>query len=129
MNKEELPQDKGVLVDLCYVKNKSGQYETQKSTGWEVKIAALDSAWNEVDRRIEDARIEVKEGRKSAVYYFMEKSLMDVATLAAYVDFWSITVKRHFKPSVFKNLSPTRLKKYADAFEISVDELINFKAE
>lgn len=129
MNKEELPQDEGALVDLCYVKNKSGKYETQKSSGWEVKIAALDSAWNEVDRRIEDARIEVKEGRRSPVYYFMEKKLMDVATLAAYVDFWSITVKRHFKPSVFKNLSQTRLEKYAEVFEISIDELTNFKAE
>ena len=126
MNKEELPQDKGAIVDLCYVKNKSGKYETQKSTGWEVKIAALDSAWDEVDRRIEDARIEVKEGRKSAVYYFMEKNLMDVATLAAYVDFWSITVKRHFKPSVFKSLSQNRLNKYAEAFDISVEELTNF---
>jgi len=129
MNKEELPQDKGALVDLCYVKNKSGKYETQKSTGWEVKIAALDSAWDEVARRIDDARIEVSEGRMSPVYYYMEKNLMDVATLAAYVDFWSFTVKRHFKPSVFKNLSQNRLKKYAEVFEISVDELINFKAE
>jgi len=129
MNKEELPQDEGAIVDLCYVKNKSGKYETQKSSGWDVKIAALDSAWDEVSRRVKEAQIEVAEGRKSPVYYFMEKNLMDVATLAAYVDFWSITVKRHFKPSVFKNLSQTRLEKYAEVFEISVDELINFKAE
>lgn len=129
MKKEELPQDKGAIVDLCYVKNKSGKYETQKSTGWEVKIAALDSAWDEVDRRVEDARIEVKEGRKSPVFYYMEKNLMDVQTLAAYVDFWSFTVKRHFKPSVFKKLSQKRLEKYAEVFEISVEELIKFKAQ
>lgn len=129
MKKEELPQDKGALVDLCYVKNESGKYETLKSTGWDVKIAALDSAWTEVDRRITDAKIEVAEGRKSPVYYYMEKNLMDVATLAAYVEFWSITVKQHFKPSVFENLSQNRLNKYAEVFEISVDELINFKGE
>jgi len=127
MNKEELPQDKGVLVDLCYVKNESGEYETQKSSGWEVKIAALDSAWDEVARRCEDARIEVADGRKSPIYYYMEKNLMDVQTLAAYVDFWQFTVKRHFKPSVFKSLSQDRLKKYAEVFEISIDELTNFK--
>ena len=129
MKKEELPQDKGALVDLCYVKNKSGKYETHKSSGWDVKIAALDSAWDEVSRRTNEAKIEVAEGRKSPIYFFMEKNLMDVQTLAAYVDFWQITVKRHFKPSVFKNLSKIRLEKYAEVFEISVKELTQFKGE
>jgi len=129
MKKEELPQDKGALVDLCYVKNKSGKYETQKSSGWEVKIAALDSAWDEVGRRIEDARIEVIEGRKSPLYFYMEKKLMDVATLAAYAGFWSLTVKCHFRPYVFKKLSQKRIEKYADIFEISVNELTNYKGK
>ncbi len=126
MNKEDLPQDEGAIVDLCYVKNKLGKYETHKSTGWDVKIAALDSAWDEIARRTECARIEVKEGRKSAVYYFMEKNLMDVQTLAAYVNFWQFTVKQHFKPLVFKKLNQNRLNKYAEAFDISVEELTKF---
>jgi hypothetical protein len=32
-------------------------------------------------------------------------------------------VKRHAKPKIFKTLSESVLKKYADAFGISVDEL------
>lgn len=131
MKKEELSQDKSALSrytkEVCYVKNEQGQYETALSTGWDVKIDALNSAWDEVNRRIEEARIEVFEGRKSPVYYFMEKRLMEPNILAAYTDFWSFTVKRHFKPSVFKKLSRTKLDKYAEVFEISVDELINFK--
>ena len=131
MKKEELPQDNGALSrytkELCYVKNDEGKYETALSTGWEVKVAALDSAWDEVNRRIEEARLEVVEGRKSPIYYFMEKKLMDPSILSDYSGFWSITIKRHFSPSIFKKLSQSRLEKYAEVFEISVEELINFK--
>ena len=131
MKKEELSQDQSALSrytkEVCYVKNKQGQYETALSTGWDVKIDALNSAWDEVERRIEKARVDVVEGRKSPIFYFMEKQLMEPAILAAYTDFWSITIKRHFKPSVFKKLSRTRLEKYAEIFEVSVDELINYK--
>lgn len=131
MKKEDLSQDKSALSrhtkEVCYVKNSNGQYETALSTGWDVKIDALNSAWEEVDRRIEEARMDVVEGRKSPIYYYMEKRLMEPAILAAYTEYWVFTVKRHFKPSVFKKLSRKRLEKYAEVFEISVDELINYK--
>ena len=131
MKKEELSQDNSALArytkEVCYVKNEDGQYETALSTGWDVKIEALNSAWDEVNRRIEEARLDVAEGRKSPIFYFMEKKLMEPAILAAYTEFWTITVKRHFKPTVFKKLSQSRLEKYAEVFEISVSELINFK--
>lgn len=51
---------------------------------------------------------------------------MDLGVLAAYVGMWQWRVKRHFRPKKFKTLSETVLKKYADAFGISVDELKNF---
>ena len=131
MKKEEVPQDNGPLSrstkEVCYVRNDQGGYESVLSTGWEVKSAALDSAWEEVNRRIEDARIAVAEGRKSPIYYFMELKLMDFTILAAYTNFWTITVKRHMRPSVFVKLSESRLTKYAEVFEITVEELKNFK--
>jgi hypothetical protein len=42
---------------------------------------------------------------------------------------WIWRVKRHRKPSVFKRLSNKVLSKYAEAFEISIEELKNFKGE
>ena len=48
---------------------------------------------------------------------------MDVSVLASYVEIWQWRVKRHFKPSVFKKLNSKVLQKYADVFEISIDEL------
>ena len=131
MKKEEVPQDNGPLSkstkEVCYVKNDIGNFEPVLSTGWEVKSAALDSAWDEVNRRVEDARKEVADGNMSPIYYFMELKLMDAGILAAYTNFWAFNVKRHWQPKVFNKLSKRRLNKYAEVFEISVEELKNFK--
>ena len=51
---------------------------------------------------------------------------MDWEILSNYVEIWKIFVKRHAKPTVFSKLKESTLKKYAEAFEISVDELKNF---
>ncbi|MDQ6478036.1 hypothetical protein [Dyadobacter sp. LHD-138] len=131
MKKEDLPQDPGALDnftrEVCYVKNKDGKYETALSRGWDVKKDALDNAWVEVNGRIEEARQAVINGEKSPVYYFMELRLMDIPLLSGYTGFLGFFVKRHFKPSVFKGLSDRKLSKYAAAFDITLDELKNFK--
>ena len=55
--------------------------------------------------------------------------MMDLPIVAAYTGFWQWTIKRHLKPSVFKDLSDSKLQKYAEAFDISVDELKNFSPQ
>ena len=52
---------------------------------------------------------------------------MDLTILSGYTGYWKFNIKRHFKPSVFQSLSEEKYKKYAKTFEISVDELKNFK--
>ncbi|WP_320052569.1 hypothetical protein [uncultured Acetobacteroides sp.] len=131
MKKSEVPQDKSTLEnfsrEVCYAKDDDGSYNTALSTGWSVKAEALENAWEEIDRLKEEARKEVAAELKSPIYYFMQLKLMDVALLAAYTGFWKITVRRHFKPSVFEKLNQKRLAIYAGVFEISVQELKNFK--
>jgi hypothetical protein len=131
MKKEELPQDPSALAsmtrELMYVKDKDGKYTSDLSTGWEVKKDALDNAWDDIKERIEIARIAVSKGEKSPIYYFMELKIMDFPVLSGYTGFWTFTIKRHMKPNVFKSLSEKKLNKYANAFEISVEELKNFK--
>ena len=131
MKKEDLPQDAGALDkftrEVCYVKNQDGKYETALSKGWDVKKEALDSAWTDVNERIEDARQAVMRGEKSPVHYFMELRLMDLPVLSGYTGFFSFFIKRHLKPSVFKNLSEKKLGKYARAFDVTIEELKNFK--
>lgn len=133
MEKEKLPQDKSKALsnftrEVCYVKEE-GHTVQELSTGWDVKTEALDAAWSEIDRRIEDARKQVEEGKKSPILFFMELSLMDFPTLSGYTGFWKLTIKRHFKPSVFKKLSQKKLDTYAKAFKITVDQLVNFDAK
>lgn len=50
---------------------------------------------------------------------------MDWSILADYMNSWQFLIKRHAKPSVFKKLSQKTLQKYADIFQISVEELKN----
>lgn len=131
MKKEELPQDDSALAkytrEVLYVKNADGKYTTDLSTGWEVKKEALDNAWDDIHERIKEAALKVKNGEQSPILYFMELKLMDIQLLSDYTGFWKFNIKRHMKPSVFAKLSEERLKKYAKAFEISIEELKQFK--
>jgi hypothetical protein len=127
MKKEEIPQDDGALnkltKEVVYAVDSSGKYTKELSTGWEVKTKALDVAWEDIKKRIEDARQKVLRNEASPILYFMELRLMDMGIVSAYTGFWKWTIKRHLKPAVFNKLSEERLKKYAQAFNVSVDEL------
>lgn len=131
MKKEEVPQDPGALGrvtrEVCYATDKDGNYTKELSTGWDVKINALDLAWEDIDHRIKAARQKVLDNEASPVLFFMEKRLMDMTTIAAYTGFWKWQIKRHIKPSVFKKLPEKKLKRYADAFNVSVEDFINLK--
>ncbi len=130
MKKEDIPQDKSDLVsftrEVCYGKNKEGNYETQLSTGWNVKTDALDQAWEEINRRMEAALEAIERGEASPILYFMERSLMDIPTLSAYAKLWSFRVKRHLKARPFSRLNEQLLIRYAAAFKITTNELRNF---
>lgn len=128
MKKKEVPQDKSNLEsanfrELCYAVDENGEYTTENSSGWEPKTVALNNAIEEINQRIADAKTLVIAGKTSPIEYYMELHKMDVGILASYVNFWQWKVKRHFKPSVFKKLNSKTLQKYADVFEISVEEL------
>jgi hypothetical protein len=130
MKKEDLPQDESNLKEfskeLCYVKNSEGNYERMLSTGWEVKTEALKNAWDDINNRISNAANAVQKGESSPILFFMELNLMDIPTLSAYSGIWGFFVKRHLKAATFKKLSKGVIKKYAKAFKINPEELINF---
>lgn len=127
MKKEEIPQDDGALnkltKEVVYAVDKDGHYTTELSTGWDVKSTALDVAWDDIAQRIENARQKVLNNGASPILYFIELRLMDIGILSAYTGFWKWTIKQHLKPAVFKKLSDKKLQQYADAFNVSVEEL------
>ena len=127
MKKEEIPQDPGALnrltKELSYAVDDKGNYTTALSAGWEVKNTALDVAWTDVEKRINDAKQKVLNGEASPLLYYMELKLMDPAIVASYTGFWKWQIKRHLKPTVFNSLSEKKLQKYATAFDVTVEEL------
>lgn len=134
MKKEQVPQDKGSLSErnlseLCYAIDENGNYTTVQSSGWEVKSVALDESMSLIQERIDQTKKEIAEGKLSPIAYFMELNKMDLPLLASYVGIYRWFVKRHLNPKQFKKLSSRTLKKYADAFDISIEELQNFKPD
>mgnify|MGYP002851932019 CR=1 FL=1 len=129
MKKKDIPQDKSALEnftkEVCYVVDESGNYTKDLSSGWEVKADALNLAWQDIEKRVEDAKQKVLKGEVSPIVYYMEVKLMDLTILSAYTGFFQWTIKRHLKPAIFNKLSEKKLKKYAEAFEVSLEQLKN----
>lgn len=129
MKKEEIPQDPGALgrvtKEVSYVVDDTGKYTTGLSTGWDIKIKALDVAWNDIEKKVAEARQKVLNNEASPLLYFMELKLMDMQIVSAYTRFWKWQIKRHLRPRIFKKLPDKKLQKYAAAFDITVEELKN----
>ncbi len=134
MKQNEVPQDEGNLSknhirEIIYATDDQGNYTTALSSGWEPKSIALSNSLEEIDERVQSALQDFKLGKSSPILYFMERNRMDLPILSSYMEMWQWRVKRHFKPEVFQKLSGKNLEKYASIFNISVDDLKNFKAE
>jgi hypothetical protein len=134
MKKQDIPQDESNLksanmTEVVYVTDENDNYTTANSIGWEAKKLALEESLELINERIEEAKQNVANNVVSPVIYFMELNKMDFGVLSSYVGMWQWRVKRHAKPKIFKTLSETVLKKYADAFGITVEELKNFEGK
>lgn len=132
MKKSEVPQDKSNLEsadfkELCYAVDKDGNYTTVNSSGWDPKTIALNNAIEDINERVEKAKNKVLNKEASPIEYYMELHKMDLNILKSYVGFFSWQVKRHFNPKNFNKLSNKVLQKYADVFDISIEQLKNIE--
>ena len=132
MKKENVPQDLSALgkltKEVCYAVDEAGNYVTQLSDGWNIKIDALDVAWHDIEEKVAAAKQKVLNNEASPLLFFMELRVMDIGILSAYTGFWKWTIKRHLKPAVFKRLSEEKLKRYAEVFDITVEQLKTMNA-
>jgi hypothetical protein len=132
MKKHEVPQDnegllEGKPLDLCYALDENGNYVTVPSHGWAPKNAALFQAWEVIGGRMEAARQQIFQGKLSPLAYYMEKNIMDVKLLAAFIGLSKWKVRRHLKPAGFRKLDERLLRRYADIFQVPVEALTHFK--
>lgn len=133
MKKNEVPQDESPIskkgsTELVYAVDENGKMTEVQSKGWDPKSEVQYYNLEALNQRAADAREKVLQGEWSPIVYYMELHKMDWQTLAAYMNKWTFLVKRHKKPAVFKKLDKETLQKYAEIFQISVEELKNLKA-
>jgi hypothetical protein len=116
-------QRHGQSKELLYSYDKDGQFQRTVGFHGEPDRIILQQAWDHFNERIEDARQRVIAGKASPIVYYMEKFLSDPLNLSmmAGISIWR--VKWHMRPGVFKRLHQKTLKKYADAFNISIEQL------
>lgn len=128
MKKEEVPQDESYLSkahvsEINYAVDEDGNYTKVNSSGWNTKTIALNESLQVLEERLQETLRKVKNNELSPIAYFMELHKMDVPILASYVGIWQWRVKRHLKPKHFKKLKEKTLHKYANVFEIDLNEL------
>jgi len=131
MDKNQVPQDEGITGGISrevqYAVDEDGKYVKVMSTGWEPKNIVNDLAWEDVQEQVNIANEKILSGKASPIMYFMAKNQMDTTLLSNYIELPKWKVKKHLKLKGFKKLSEEQLNNYAKVFDISVDELLNYK--
>jgi len=127
MDINSVPQDDSStyasMKKAIYATDTDGKLTSVASTGWDVEEIATKMALDDIDESTKEAYEEVKSGRKSPLYYHMYVARMDLLVLAQSTGFFQWSIKRHFKPEVFKALSEKKLLEYCDVLGITIDEI------
>ncbi|MFO7714315.1 hypothetical protein [Desulfosarcina sp.] len=127
MKIDEVPQDPGMMNDhrreICYAVDDQGNYVLAGSAGWNPKNIANGQAWELIDEAAVDALRKVRAGQASPLAYHMACHQMGISLLAKYAGVGRLKVWLHLKTGPFSRLAPAWLQRYADVFDISVQEL------
>jgi len=126
MKQDEVPQNGGLTGDwhrITYATNADGGYVLVESEGCDSVNITNAQAWDVIDARVLAVLREISEGTRSVLAYHMVAHQMDESLLAKYAGFYRWQVKRHLKPAGFSRLAADSLQRYADLFELTVEQL------
>lgn len=127
MKIENVPQDHsstyGDMKKAIYAKSGDGKIKSVGSSGWDAEEVVTKQAIDELDENAKEAYEEVKSGKKSSLYYHMYEARMDLAVLSQSTGFFKWTIKRDFRPEVFKKMSEKRLSVYCEALGKNKQEI------
>ena len=127
-----IPQEENSTLNgqqkVMYAKNNSGEFSRVNYGSSAEEFATL-TAVNEYKILEKESLAEIKNKISSPIKYFMYKNRMDLPTLSSGVGMFGFRVKRHLKMKYFLKLNDKILKKYSDIFDISLEELKDFKYE
>lgn len=129
MKIDEVPQDAsgskyGGHNKLLYAVDEQGAYQEAQSAGWEAENYATDLALQELAQHEQAARDAWQAGLTSVLPYLMYCYRMDELALAQCTGLWRWRISRHFRPAVFAGLPQKTLLRYAQAFSLSLEQLV-----
>ncbi len=132
MKLDDVPQDADTSSyaghsKLLYAIDQQGQYQSAQSTGWDAESYATQQALAELELLEQQALQSWHSGQSSPLPCLMYRYRMDELALAQITGLWRWRVRRHFKSQVFARLSPSLLARYADAFDLPVEQLIAYQ--
>jgi hypothetical protein len=94
---------------------------------WEQKLDASMVVMANSSQELEMIYQQIVAGQLSPIAYYIHKNAFTINILSAYTGIPKRHIKKHLKPEKFEQLHSETLNKYAEAFEISVEELKNIK--
>ncbi len=131
MKLDEVPQDHsstyGGHSKLVYAVDADGHYQGLQSDGWEPEAFATQLAVEELEGLEAEAHAAWQRGELSALKFLMYRYRLDEPALAQITGLWQWRIRRHFRPAVYKGLSPAILARYADAFGLPLADLAHFQ--
>jgi len=126
MKKIEIPQEENSTLNgqqkVMYAPDENGKFE-KYNYGSNIEEYATKLAVQEYEELMAQSLIDIKNNISSPIVYFMYKNRMDIPTLASVVGMFQFRMKRHLKADIFKKLNDKLLQRYADAFQITIEEL------
>ncbi len=122
------PPEKDVtegLATVSYSVNSDGAYELVSGPGWQPVNVVNAQAWREIEKEISVAEDKVHSGRASCLQYYMTANQMDVGLLARYTGQPRWRIRLHLMPFFFSKLAPDAIRKYAELFQVTSEDLKN----
>jgi hypothetical protein len=103
---------------------------------WEEKLEVSAFVHANVLQESEQIRQQIHDGKVSPLAYYIHKCfssntsflsgrVASINLLSSYTGIAKQHIKQHLKPKYFCQLDESTLKKYAEAFDISIEELVN----
>ncbi|MEJ2480549.1 MAG: hypothetical protein P8Y78_10315 [Acidihalobacter sp.] len=127
MKKNEVPQYANPLLGgerkAVYAVDEKGEIGAVATAGWEVEEIITGLALDDFREHAEEALARARRGETAPLEYHMYACRMDLQTLAQSAGLARWRVRRHLKPKVFAELSPTLLARYAEALGVEVEAL------
>jgi hypothetical protein len=94
---------------------------------WEKRFDASEMVMDKHSNELESIRQQILAGKLSPLAYYIQTNLFNIKMLSGYTDISKRHIKKHLKPENFNKLNDETLAKYAEVFDISVEELKNYQ--